>query len=403
MYKIENVANVKVLFEKNSSNIVNIQILTDIGSSDENKDSYGVAHFLEHMFFKGTIKRDAKAINHDADILGAKINAWTWHDHTNYHLTVMKENFEAGFELLSDIYQNAVFPEDELNKERTVILSEIRRYEDDPPSMLSDIALNYFCENGLAHPVIGNTESVSKLTRDDLITFRNNYYGGNNVLISVVGGIDFDEVKNVIVKYFKNTSSNSPNPLSIGKYRSGFITHNKTEIQESQYQLYYPAYPFLHEKSALSHVMSSVLGGNASSFLFERIREELGLCYGIYSRISNFEGFNYLEIYTGCAAKDIDFLHDEVMKIINNMKTKKISEDRLKMVKSSMLSSIYMGIESSGGLNSYLSLGYMKGLRDDFLNKKIEEIKAITVNQIKDISNEIFSKEPLIAKLLPTE
>ena len=396
---IETIADTQVLFQRNSSKIVNIQILTDIGSSDENGDEYGAAHFLEHMFFKGTQKRDSKRINRDADLMGAKVNAWTWHDQTNYYLSVMEENFEKGFELLSDIYLNASFPEDEMEKERTVILSEIRRYEDDPSTYISDICVDHYCKNGLAHKVSGTIESVSKLTRKQLLDFKNRYYGGGNVLISIVGDVEWSRVMEVIQKYFKNKPSEKPALLIPGEYNSGYFLKRKADLQEAQYQLLFPALPYEHPESSLQAVTSFVLGGNASAFLFERIREELGLCYGIYSRVNRFEGFNYLEISTGCSEKDLDYLHSEVMKIIEKIKTEKIDEERLNMVKASMLSSLYMSIESSSGLNSFLAMGYIKGERGDMLERRVREIKAATAEQIRDMAMRSFGVEPLRAEL----
>ncbi|EKD27420.1 MAG: peptidase M16 protein [uncultured bacterium] len=394
-----NINNVKVLYLRNPSKIVNIQFFTNIGSSDEALHEYGVAHFLEHMFFKGTLKRDAKKINHDADLIGAKINAWTWHDLTNYHLSVMSDNFEKGFELLSDIYLNSTFPENEFDKEKTVILSEIRRYDDDPPTYLGDESLNYFCEGGVGHKVSGTEESVKKLSLNNLLTFKKQYYGGDNVMISIVGDIDFSTVENAIKKYFNNFPCSPSTPLKTCNYRTGFLQLKKAEIHESQYQLIFPALPYLQPRAFIQNFMTYVLGGNSSALLFERIREELGLCYGIYSRVNYFEGFNYIDISTGCAEKDIETLHSEVLDIIVKLRKEKINSERLEMVKSAMLSSLFMSIESSSGLNTFLALSYLKGEKEDIINKRVSQIKAITIEDIIEIADFTFKSPSLRAQL----
>jgi len=397
---LENIQGTQVLFVKNASQIVNIQILVNTGSSNENAMQYGIAHFLEHMSFKGTIKRDAKRINRDADLMGAKLNAWTWHDQTSYHLNVMTEKFEEGFELLSDIYQYSTFPAEEFEKERSVIISETRRYEDDPPMYLSDIAVDHFCDNGLAHKVIGPEESIKKLALNQLTDFRKEYYCSNNILISIVGNIEFQEVKQVIEKYFiHNIASSVAKKLPVSTYRSGELNLTKSDIQEAQYQLYYPALPYLDNQAVAQGVMTFVLGGNASSVLFERLREELGLCYGIYARPNRFEGFNYIDITSSCAASDLDLMHSEVMNIIKNLTVEKISLERLEMVKASLLSSLYMNIESSAGLNSYLSLAYLRGEKEDIINKRVSDIKAVTISDVIESAAQTFAVEPLVAKL----
>jgi predicted Zn-dependent peptidase len=149
--------------------------------------------------------------------------------------------------------------------------------------------------------------------------------------------------------------------------------------------------------------MTSVLGGNASALLFERIREELGLCYGIYARTYRFEGFNFIEISTGCAAKDLDTVHQEVLQIIDRLQNELISEERLQMVKASMLSSLYMGIESSAGINSFLAQCYLRGDRGDILENRVNAIKAVDPQTIQNLAQSSFQCAPLRAELVPAK
>jgi predicted Zn-dependent peptidase len=315
----------------------------------------------------------------------------------------MRENFEKGFELLSDIYCNALFPEDEMEKERTVILSEIRRYEDDPPVYLSDLALEHYCENGLGHRVTGTVESVGQLTRSQLVAFKQNFYGGKNVMISVAGDISFETVRGVVEKHFHSPARSHPVTHVPGDYRSGNFDLTRPDIQESQYQLYFPALPFRHPRAIDQAVMAYVLGGNSSSLLFERIREELGLCYGIYARVNHFEGFNYLDVSTGCAEKDLEKLDREVMRIIERLTETNIEPERLEMTKTAMLSTLYMATESSSGLNTFLSMAVMRGEREEnILEKRADQIKAVTAESIRESARETFSRPSLRARLTPT-
>ncbi|OVE73861.1 hypothetical protein BVX93_00750 [bacterium B13(2017)] len=205
----------------------------------------------------------------------------------------------------------------------------------------------------------------------------------------------------MIKKYFVNNYiCKKTADLKVGKYRSGFLNLKKTEIHEPQYQLFFPALPYLHPKSAAQGVMAFVLGGNASSLLFERIREELGLTYGIYARANRFQGFNYIDINTGCASQHLEKVHSEVMKIITKLQKDLINPKRLEMVKASMLSSLYMTIESSTGFNTFLSIAYMRGERGDILNNRVKEIQSVTCEQIREIANDTFCTEPLRAQLI---
>ncbi|RMF87225.1 MAG: insulinase family protein, partial [Nitrospirae bacterium] len=238
--KLLHVDNTRLLFHRNTSDVVNIQILTNIGSAVETPELFGAAHFLEHMFFKGTERRDAKQINRDANRIGGKLNAWTWFDQTVYHITALRERLDEAFEILADLYQHATFPEEELEKEREVIVSEMRRYDDDPGSYLADRAWAHFCASGIAHPVIGTEETVRRLTREQLLDFRERYYGGDNVLVSVVGNVEEGEVVEAVARHLEPRPASGRMEVADTGYRSGELALDKREIQEARYSLLYP-------------------------------------------------------------------------------------------------------------------------------------------------------------------
>lgn len=397
--KLLEVNNSRLLFHRNASDVVNIQILTNIGSAVEEGELLGAAHFLEHMFFKGTEKRDAKQINRDANRIGGKLNAWTWFDQTVYHITALKERLDDAFEILCDLYQHATFPADELEKEREVIVSEMRRYDDDPSSYLADRAWSHFCTSGIAHPVIGTEETVRALTRDQLVDFRERYYGGDNVLVSVVGNVEESAVVAAMAAHFDHRAARDSMAVPTTDYRGGDLALTKQEIQEARYSLLYPALPLHHPDATRQNTMSYVLGGDSAALLFERIREELGLCYGIYAGAARFDGFTVLEIATGCAPENLERIHTETREIIERLCAERIDQERLEMVKAAMLSSLRMAAETSGGYNRIVALPILKGEKENPYERLNREIAEVTIDDVRTQAEQTFSAEPLKAIL----
>ncbi len=399
--KLLEVNNTRLLFHRNASDVVNIQILTNIGSAVEVGELHGAAHFLEHMFFKGTEKRDAKQINRDANRIGGKLNAWTWYDQTVYHITALRERLDEAFEILCDLYQHATFPAEELEKEREVIVSEMRRYDDDPSSYLADRAWPHFCASGIAHPVIGTEKTVRALTREQLVGFRERYYGGDNVLVSVVGNVEESAVVAAMEHHFAHRVASDAMAVAQTEYRGGELALTKPEIQEARYSLLYPALPLHHPDATRQNVMAYCLGGDSAALLFERIREELGLCYGIYAGCARFDGFSVLEIATGCASENLERIHDESVQIIERLCNERVDEERLEMVKAAMLSSLRMAAETSGGYNRIVAIPILKGEEENPYERLNREIAEVTVEGVRSMAEQTFRAEPLKATLTP--
>jgi len=398
--KLLEVNNSRLLLHRNGSDVVNIQILTNIGSAVEEPALFGAAHFLEHMFFKGTEKRDAKQINRDANRIGGKLNAWTWFDQTVYHITALKERLDDAFEILCDLYQHATFPAGELEKEREVIISEMHRYDDDPSSYLADRAWPQFCANGIAHPVIGTEETVRALTRDQLVDFRERYYGGANVLVSVVGNVEEAAVIGAMERYFAYRPAADSMAVAQTAYRGGELALTRPEIQEARYSVLYSALPLHHPDATRQNVMTYCLGGDSAALLFERIREELGLCYGIYAGCARFNGFSVLEIATGCAPENLDRIHTETVQIIDRLCSERIDEDRLEMVKAALLSSLRMAAETSSGYNRIVALPILKGETENPYDRLNREIPEVAVDDVRTMAEQTFSAAALKATLV---
>ncbi|MBW7859335.1 MAG: insulinase family protein, partial [Leptonema sp. (in: Bacteria)] len=271
--KLYKVGNVSVGYIQNSSYLTTIQIFTKVGSQIEQPDQFGIAHILEHMFFKGSKKRPgAVTIPRAANDIGAHINAYTTYDHTSYYITALNDSFEEAADILCDMFRNPLFPEAEFQKELKPILSEYRDRDDDPDDFINERALErYYGKN--YHPIIGTEKSIRQATTESMHNFKNRYYGSNNVFLVVVGGVDEDQMLRVLNRHFSDLQ-----PSEQVEYQTILPTSNdfelqRSSIQEAHFNLFFEALPFEHPKRHHQDLFNYVLGASDSSFLFERIRE----------------------------------------------------------------------------------------------------------------------------------
>lgn len=400
--KIFDIQGVRVLFVQNQSFLTNIQILTKVGSAAESAEQKGMAHILEHMFFKGSTRYPGgTAISRAANDIGGKMNAYTTYDHTAYYITVLNDTFTSGLDILSDMYLNPLFQPEEFAKELNPILSEYREREDDPENYLVERSLEKFYGTGY-HPVIGTEETIRGATVEAMHAFKKRYYGGNNIMLSIVGGIDEDTVRQEVGRLFSENQPTEPAPVQRIKTNPGELSLHRPGIQESYYNLLFPALAPDHPDRYKQDMMNYMLGGNDSALLFERIREELGMsCYGIYSWIMRSHPFSMLGISCGIAPGEIDQLHSEVQNQINRITDAKLDQQQLDRARASLRTSIAARSETSRGLNGMLAVPVLRGETEHPVAKALDAIEKITLDDILDQAQKTLSGPAFHSIMLP--
>ncbi|MEQ9363338.1 MAG: pitrilysin family protein [Leptospirales bacterium] len=400
--EIFEVDGVRVVHYQNDSFLTNIQILTGVGSSAESKDIMGLAHILEHMFFKGSTKRPGGTnISRAANDIGGKMNAYTTYDHTVYYITVMNDAFEEGFDILADMYQNPLFDQAEFDKELNPILSEYREREDDPESFLAERSLaRYFGD--AYHPIIGTEETIQSATVAGMHAFKRRFYGGNNCLVCIAGGVDRETVVRTVRDLFPPTAATESVPRLAVSHLPGEISLTKPGIQEAYYNLFFPALPPGHADRYKQDMMSYLLGGNDSALLFERVREELGMsCYGIYSWSMRHEPFSLLGVSCGIAPDELDQLHGEVEDQIKRICDSKLDEDRLRRGKASLRTSLAAKSETSNGMGGMIGVPILRGETENPVKKALREIEAITLDDVLEQAQATLNCPMFKSILLP--
>lgn len=377
-----------------SINTVSLGIFVNTGSRNEYPEESGVSHYIEHMMFKGTEKRTAKEISEAIDNEGGIINAYTSRDITAYYIQMLSNKIETGIEILSDMFMNSTFTEENLEKERNVIIEEIRMYDDIPEEIIHDENVKYAVTGVQSNSVLGTIESLKGITRERFLKYFNEQYVASNLVISVAGKVDIDEICNLLNK-------------GLGKFRDSSFRRdidtsftinggeNKIKKETNQVHLCFNTRGngLKDDMKYPGAIISSVLGGNMSSRLFQKIREERGLAYSVYSYGTAFLEGGLFTIYAGTTKES----YKEVLEIIknefNDIRDNGISQSELQKSKNQFLSMLTFSLESSKGKMSRMANSYLLYNEVIDIDEIIEKIEKITLEDIKKTAEYLFQEE----------
>lgn len=376
---------------------VSLGIWINTGSRLETPKESGVSHFIEHMLFKGTKNRSAKDIARDIDNIGGQINAFTNKECTCYYVHLLDEHINIGIDVLSDMILNSTFNNKDIDKERAVILEELKMYEDSLDDLSYDLLVeNIYPNDGLGMNILGNRETIKSLKKKDILNHYNKYYVPNNAIISICGNFNFEEVVKEIEKKFSSWEEKEVNiEVEEAEFHSCFITRNK-DSEQVNIAINLKAIPEENEKESYAlAVVNNIFGGSTSSRLFQNIREDKGLVYSIYSSQTLYRKCGELGIFASTSEEYLKEVYDLIMKEIKNIKENYITEEELKESKEQLKGNYILSLESisSKMLSNGESMLLNNKIKDE--DEIIEHINSVNMEQVKAIINKVFNIENL--------
>lgn len=376
---------------------ISLGVWINAGSRIEDEEISGVSHFIEHMLFKGTKNRSAKDIAREIDSLGGEINAFTNKECTCYYVHLLDEHLNIGIDVLSDMILNSKFNEDDLDKERSVIIEELKMYEDSPEDLAYDLLTeNIYKNDPLGMNIIGTEESLKRLNREKLLDYFNKYYVPNNSVIAISGNFNFDEIINKIEEKFKVWKKRDVNvDIKKAEFKSCFLTKNK-DIEQVNLAMSLEAVPLENDKEVYAlAVINTVFGGSISSRLFQKIREEKGLVYSIYSSQSLYRKCGELGIFASMSNEHLKEVYESIIEEIKIMKKYYLTDQEIKESKEQLKGSYILGLESTS--SRMMSIG-----RSLLLNNKVEStddilksIDNVDRETVKIVIDKIFNLDKL--------
>ncbi len=376
-----------------------VLVLVETGSKYENKENSGISHFLEHVCFKGTSKRpSALEITKELDSIGAQYGAFTGHEFTGYYAKSDYKNLYTILDVVSDLYLNPVFPEKEIEKEKGVIIEEINMYNDLPQSIVGEEFMKLlYGDTPAGRSIAGTKENIQKMQKTDFIDYRSKHYVASATTIIVAGKINEKEIVKKITTAFKD----------IGKWKKDdkekVVEHQKLphiavhykDTDQTHIILGVRSFNTYNKYNPIIRVLDGVLSGGMSSRLFQKLREEMGICYYVGSENSTFTDHGFLSVAAGVDSKRVSEAITTILSEMNKLKDILVKPEELNKVKQYLIGNLNLGLESSNSQAGFL--GGQEVLRKDLKTPEdiIKEIKAVTADEIKFVAERIFKNDGL--------
>ena len=328
---------------------VSMGAVVGTGSCFETERENGISHFIEHMMFKGTQKRTAFEISDAMDRIGAQVNAFTSKDITCYYAKSTSDHAGEAFEILSDFVLGSVFPEEEMDREKGVVLEEISMVEDTPDDLCLDVlAEAYFGKEGYGRSILGPAENVKRFSRRELFDYIEERYAPENVVISFAGNIDVKYAEELVEKYFE--SGMKKRAYKAREKKISLCGGSLFKVKDIEQVHIAFAYPSLRREDKLMDaalVMNTILGGGMSSRLFQKVREQMGLAYTVYSYISSFTEGGLLTIYAGVNPANVQKAQDAIFDTVSDLCKNKFTDDEFLRGKEQLKSSVILSQENT--------------------------------------------------------
>ncbi len=370
------------------------------GTRNEAAEENGASHFLEHMAFKGTARRDAAAIAREIEDVGGHINAYTAREQTAYYVKLLKEDVALGADIVGDILCHSTLVPEELERERGVILQEIGQANDTPDDIVFDhFQAAAFRDQPMGRPTLGAAEIIERMPRAALAGYMRRHYGPERMVVAAAGALDHDEVVALVGRHFADLPRVAPPPPEPARYTGGEHREER-DLDQVHIVLGFPSPHYTDRDHFPALLLSTLLGGGMSSRLFQEIREKRGLVYSIYSFAHPYMDSGNFAIYAGTgedqAAELVPVALEELRRVQRD-----VSEDELRRAKAQLRSSLLMSLESTGSRCEQLARQLQVHGRVIPIEETKAKVAAVTVEDVRRCAARIFRAAPTLAALGP--
>ncbi len=377
-------------------------VWVNAGTRHEKPEINGVSHLLEHMAFKGTRRRTARAIAEEMDNVGGQLNAYTSREHTAYYAKMLKEDVGLAVDVIADILQHSTLDAEELAREQAVVVQEISQAIDTPDDIIFDhFQATAFPEQALGRPVLGTAELVRGMSREVLFGYMRENYSGQRMILSAAGNIEHEQIVALAGKLFDALPPDTTPGDDQARYRGGDFRESR-DLEQVHVMLGFDGVGYNDPDYYAASVLSTVLGGGMSSRLFQEVREKRGLVYSIYSYTSSYHDGGLFAVYAGTGedevAELIPVVCDEVMKV-----TQEVGEDEVHRARAQLKASILMSLESTSSRCEQLARQLLIYGRPVPTAEMVERVEAVDAATVRRVARRLFTTTPTFAAMGPLD
>jgi predicted Zn-dependent peptidase len=372
------------------------------GSRCESAEINGISHFVEHMVFKGTRSRSSLGIAREMDSIGGNLDAFTGKETICFNVKSLADHVPVALDVLADLVLNPVFASPEIERERGVILEEIKIDEDNPDVLVHELfTQNFWKDHPLGKPILGTTKTVGRLDQQKLIDYHTGSFRGGNMVFSAAGNLEHDQfVEAVTQKFTGLPPGEAVHEMQAPLASARILLQNKKSLEQVQLCLGVPAPPITDDNRYATLILNTVLGGGMSSRLFQTIREERGMAYAIYSDLSPYSDTGSLCVYAGTSANKALECIDLILAEFRNLKEVLLSDEELTRAKDQLRGNILMGLESSNSRMANLARQEMYFHQFFTAEEVIVRVEAVTAEQIQAMAQRLFVSDRIAVTLL---
>lgn len=377
-----------------------IGVWVNAGSRHETEMSQGISHMLEHMAFKGTARRSARAIVEEIEAVGGHLNAHTTHEATAYYARVLKDDVPLAANILADILQHSTFAAEEVAREQGVIVQEIGQALDTPDDLVFDHLLSAaYAGQALGRPILGTPETVRSFDGTKLKAYMSDHYSGPELILAAAGAVDHEALKGLGESLFSALPKAAPNVKPVAAFTPTERRENK-DLEQVHFTLAFEGVPYDDPDFYTAQVFSSVLGGGMSSRLFQEVREKRGLCYSVYSFNWSFDDTGLFGVYAGTAEEDVaglvPVMADEICRLALDA-----SEEAAARARTQLKAGMLMGLESSAARTEQIARQMMVFGRPVPVAEIEERVNAVDAAALRRFAGRLVAKAPAIAAVGP--
>jgi predicted Zn-dependent peptidase len=380
---------------------ISIGVWLTRGSRHESAERGGIAHFVEHMLFKGTGTRSAEDIAQAIDSIGGQLDAFTAKEYASYYIKVLDEHLPLAIDILSDIVRNPAFGPDDIEREKKVVLEEIKMVEDTPDDLVHELFTQGFWENHpLGRPILGTKETVESFNADLLRDYFKNVYTAKNLIVSAVGNLEHERVRELVEDKFGSLIQPGEPALDQAPRVVPKILVRNKELEQSHLCLGVGSYPQNHDDRYSSYVLNTLLGGSMSSRLFQNVREKRGLAYAVFSGLSAYRDAGSFTVYAGCSNEAVGEVIDLIVEELRGVKQTAVPEAELQRSKDHLKGSLMLSLENTASRMSHLARQEIYFDRQFGLDETLQGIEQVTTRDVQRVATDLFQNGSLAATVL---
>ena len=380
---------------------ISIGVWLTRGSRHERAERSGIAHFVEHMLFKGTATRTAEDIAQAIDSIGGQLDAFTAKEYASYYIKVLDEHLPLALDILADIVRNPAFTPADVEREKKVVVEEIKMVEDTPDDLVHEIFTQGFWENHpLGRPILGTRESVESFTSELLRAYFRSVYTPHHMIVSAVGNLEHGKVRDLVAQRFGGVEADGESAREEAPRVVPKIQIRSKDLEQSHVCLGASSYPQNHDDRYSSYVLNTLLGGSMSSRLFQNVREKRGLAYAVFSGLSAYRDAGSFTIYAGCSNEAVGEVIDLVVEELKVVKQHPVPRAELQRSKDHLKGSLMLSLENTASRMSHLARQEIYFDRQFGLDETLDGIERVTVEDVQRVAVDLFKGGSLAATVL---